>query len=126
MDRRKETGSLGEQLAVEHLEAKGWEILDRNWRCPAGELDIIARDTAGYLVFCEVKTRRRYRELPVPPLEAITVKKLYKLQELGMRWLRAARRQYHLSIRGVRYDGIGVVLGEHSEPVIQHQRGLGF
>jgi putative endonuclease len=49
-------GKYGERVAAQHLEAAGFEVLDRNWRCPQGELDIVARDGAA-LVFVEVKTR---------------------------------------------------------------------
>ena len=49
-------GRFGEQVAVEHLQDAGVTILDRNWRCREGELDIVARD-GDTLVFVEVKTR---------------------------------------------------------------------
>ena len=49
-------GRLGEEAAARHLAGLGWTIIDRNWRCPEGELDIVARDGAN-LVVCEVKTR---------------------------------------------------------------------
>lgn len=53
----KELGSRGEDIAVRHLESLGFEILERNFRCKAGEIDIVARK--GHLVaFVEVKTRR--------------------------------------------------------------------
>lgn len=52
------TGSLGEQLAVEHLSGQGLQILTRNWRCRYGELDVIACEAATRtVVFVEVKTR---------------------------------------------------------------------
>ncbi len=55
---RAEIGALGEQLAVEHLESLGLTVLERNWRCRYGELDVIAWDPAGRtVVFVEVKTR---------------------------------------------------------------------
>lgn len=54
---RKELGSRGEGIAARHLESLGFEILERNFRCKAGEIDIVARK--GQLVaFVEVKTRR--------------------------------------------------------------------
>ncbi len=55
---RAEIGALGEQLAVEHLTSLGLEVLDRNWRCRYGELDVIAADRqTRTAVFVEVKTR---------------------------------------------------------------------
>ncbi|MCW5849896.1 MAG: YraN family protein [Anaerolineae bacterium] len=56
-DPRRGLGRAGEDLAVRALEARGYTIVGRNWRCPDGELDIIARDGA-CLVFVEVRTRR--------------------------------------------------------------------
>ncbi len=56
-DPRKQLGATGERLAVEALQARGLEILARNWRCPLGEIDIIARER-GVLAIIEVKTRR--------------------------------------------------------------------
>lgn len=54
---RKELGVRGEDIAVRHLESLGFEVLERNFRCKAGEIDIVARK--GHLVaFVEVKTRR--------------------------------------------------------------------
>ena len=50
-------GRLGEALAVERLEARACEVVARNWRCPVGELDVVARDAEGWL-FVEVRTRR--------------------------------------------------------------------
>ena len=55
-DPRRRLGALGERLAREHLEARGFEVVDRNFRTCRGELDLVARD-ALFLVFCEVKTR---------------------------------------------------------------------
>ncbi len=55
-DTRIALGGLGERLAREHLERAGYEMVERNFRCGAGELDVVAAD-ARALVFCEVKTR---------------------------------------------------------------------
>ncbi len=56
-DRRRGLGRLGEQLAVRVLEQAGVHILARNWRCPLGEIDIVAQE-GDVLVVVEVKTRR--------------------------------------------------------------------
>lgn len=56
MENRRKTGSSYERLAAEYLEAQGYEILQMNYRCRIGEIDIVARD-ASYLVFVEVKYR---------------------------------------------------------------------
>ena len=71
-------------MAAVHLEAKGYEILDRNWRCSRGEIDLIAR--AGQeLVFVEVKTRRG-RDLGTPE-EGLTPHKARKLLEVAQIYL---------------------------------------
>jgi len=55
MDKRRQTGHHGEDIAVRHLVGKGYKVVDRNWRCPIGELDIIMED-GDTLVFVEVRT----------------------------------------------------------------------
>jgi putative endonuclease len=57
MDSRRRLGDLGERLAQQHLEAKGYRIRERNYRRREGEIDIIA-ERDGVLTFVEVKTRR--------------------------------------------------------------------
>ena len=57
-DPRHLLGKQGEEMAAAWLSARGWAILARRWRCPAGELDLIARDPYGVIVGIEVKLRR--------------------------------------------------------------------
>ncbi len=57
MYKRKNTGDLGEDIAVEYLKEQGYEIIERNFRCKLGEIDIIALDK-DEIVFIEVKTRK--------------------------------------------------------------------
>ncbi|UCC64266.1 MAG: YraN family protein [Anaerolineae bacterium] len=77
---RKALGRLGEELAARALAAQGYRIRERNWRCPDGELDIVAED-GDVLAFVEVKTRRG-REFGTPE-EAVTPAKQAKLVELA-------------------------------------------
>ena len=106
-------GRRGEALAAAYLEGAGYEIVDRNWRCPQGEIDIVARDDAE-LVFVEVKTRSS--EAFGHPLEAITVPKLARLRRLAAAWCEA-----HPGTRGgIRIDAIAVIAPAGGSPVIEH------
>ncbi|MFF5259263.1 YraN family protein [Actinomadura viridis] len=79
-------GSRGEDAAAAYLVRLGWTVLDRNWRCRDGELDIVAHDGLRHVV-CEVKTRSStdYGD----PLEAITPRKAARLRRLAWRWATA-------------------------------------
>ncbi len=79
-DRRRALGRAGESLATRELERRGYRILERNWRCPIGEIDLVA-DKDGALVFVEVRTRRSNRL--GTPLESVTPAKQAKLIELA-------------------------------------------
>ena len=77
---RKKLGQWGENVAAHHLEAKGYEIVERNWRCRQGEIDLVARAGQAW-VFVEVKTRRgRSRGTPE---EGLTPRKSRQLLALG-------------------------------------------
>lgn len=115
-DGRRSVGARGEDIAVAHLEGLGWHVVERNWRCGVGEIDVIAHDPAGVTVFCEVKTRTGvgYGD----PLEAITWEKQRRLRQLAATWLHD-----HPSPRA-RIDGIGIVLRRGQAPRISHVRGI--
>jgi putative endonuclease len=80
----KKLGRWGESVAAHHLQARGYRIVERNWRCQRGEIDLVA-ETEGMLVFVEVKTRRG-RAMGTPE-EGFTPKKSRKLIELGQLYL---------------------------------------
>ena len=84
MGNRKQLGQWGESVAAHRLEAEGYEILERNWRCARGEIDLVTRAGAE-LVFVEVKTRRG-REMGTPE-EGLTIQKSQKLVELAQSYL---------------------------------------
>lgn len=83
---RKKLGQWGESVAAVHLEAKGYQILEHNWRCSEGEIDLVTR-AGDELVFVEVKTRRG-RDLGTPE-EGLTPQKSRKLLALGQRYVAA-------------------------------------
>jgi putative endonuclease len=111
-------GRHGEELAAQFLEQAGFLILDRNYRCSGGELDIVAADQR-VLVACEVKTRSSLTY--GTPIEAITAEKLRRLRRLAVRWVLAHR----LLFDAVRVDVIGVLKTESGEFTIEHVRGVG-
>jgi putative endonuclease len=81
---RKRLGQRGEDLAVALLEKRGYVVREHNWRCPAGEIDIVAEE-GGCLVFVEVRTRRG-REYGTPE-ESVTPAKQAKLVEVAQTYL---------------------------------------
>jgi putative endonuclease len=111
-------GRYGEKLAERHLESQGFAILDRRWRCPQGELDLIAVDD-GCLVVCEVKTRRSVSA--GSPQEAVTPAKLNRLRRLTAAWLAAQE----VSWAAVRIDVVTVLLPRAGPAHMEHLRGVG-
>lgn len=83
-DARQKLGRWGERVAATHLEAQGMRILERNWRCARGEIDLVAQHD-DVLIFVEVKTRRG-RALGLPE-EALTPAKAARLVLLGEAYL---------------------------------------
>lgn len=115
---RAELGALGEQAATEHLRHLNWSVLQRNWRCRYGELDIIAED-AGTLVFVEVKTRTGDGFGGVE--YAVTPEKLRRIRRLAGVWLAGQSTAWPQ----VRIDVIGVRVGRRRTPELTHLRGVG-
>ncbi len=105
-DPRRAVGASGEEAVARWYEARGFEVLDRNWRVREGELDIVAR-TSTTLVFCEVKTRRGMSF--GAPIEAVTVRKQQRLRTLARLWLMAhdgrAAAELRFDIASVMPDG---------------------
>lgn len=95
-------GRRGEDAAAGYLTGLGWTIIERNWRCGDGELDIIAHDGRVHVV-CEVKTRGSVRF--GDPLEAITTDKAARLRRLAFRWA----AEHNVSGTPVRVDVLGLV-----------------
>ncbi|HEV3095235.1 MAG TPA: YraN family protein [Solirubrobacteraceae bacterium] len=113
-DPRRKLGALGEQLAVEHLRRLGFVIVERNVRTRHGEIDLIAVDEQGTLIFVEVKTlRARNRRRGVcpdeQPLAWLKFSQRNRLRRLAQAWLyeTAARRP---RARTIRFDAIGVIV----------------
>jgi putative endonuclease len=116
--RQRALGDYGERLAERHLVAQGMVVLDRNWRCPAGEIDLVLRD-GDVLVVCEVKTRTSVDH--GTPHEAIGDAKLDRLRRLGTHWQQAQG----LAAPDVRVDLVAVLRPRRGPSVIEHVRGIG-
>ena len=95
-------GRSGEDAAVTYLEARGYRILERNFRCKQGEIDIVA-ERGSAIVFCEVKTRRTDRW--GQPSEAVDFRKQGRLRRLAAVWL----SEREVRSRDIRFDVISVV-----------------
>jgi putative endonuclease len=108
-------GRYGEDVAARHLADAGLEILARNWRCPEGEIDIVARER-GALVICEVKTRSSDRY--GAPAEAISRAKADRLRRLAYRWL----QQHPAGGADVRFDVVAVTRSPMGAAVVDHLR----
>ena len=111
-------GRHGEQLAAEYLQQAGFRILDRNWRCAEGEIDIVMVDRR-VLVACEVKTRSGTGY--GTPLEAITRQKVRRLRHLAIRWVQANGVLFD----EVRVDAVEVLRDGRGGFTIEHVRGVG-
>ena len=126
--RRRRTGSLGEQIAAHYLVDSGWRVLERNWRPGAGlrgELDLVALDPttgapAPVLVCVEVKTRAS--RPAAPPAAAVTAAKLARLRALTGAWA-ASHEVAHC---GLRIDVVSIVLRPGLPAVLRHHRGVGL
>ncbi|WP_217131912.1 YraN family protein [Leucobacter chinensis] len=116
--RRAQTiGVQGEAIACRYLESLGYNIVERNWRVNAGEIDIIAMQERT-AVAVEVKTRSGTGY--GPPLEAITYLKALRLRRLLAQWLRTHPERWH----SCRVDGIGITLRGNQPPKIEHVEGI--
>ena len=102
MKNRRETGTQYEKMAAAYLQKQGYEIIEQNFRCRQGEIDIIAQD-GEYLFFCEVKYRST--EQKGHPLEAVTVQKQHRISRTAL---------YYIAKKGLidvpcRFDVIGIL-----------------
>ena len=116
--RNSNLGSYGERVAAQRLVDLGMVLVDRNWRCELGEVDLVLRD-GDVLVFCEVKTRTSaaYGH----PLEAVGQAKGDRPRQLAMR--RVAEHGVHPE--GIRIDLVGVLLAERGAADVEHVQGVG-
>jgi putative endonuclease len=113
MAAHNELGKWGENLAASFLQGKGYTIIERDWKSGRRDIDIIARDEQGTVVFVEVKTR--HNRVFGEPEEAIDYRKMQSLQLAINHYLKYRR------INGeVRFDIISIVGTIGTEPEINH------
>lgn len=118
MNAKDVLGQQGEELAARFLADSGLMILERNWRCKQGEIDIVALD-GRTLVICEVKTRSSVRY--GTPVEAITRQKAGRLRKLAVLWVNA----HGLIFDTIRIDIVGILRATSGDFSIEHVRGVG-
>lgn len=115
--RNRALGDYGERLAADHLRSLGMVILDRNWTCRFGEIDIVARD-GDVLVVCEVKTRTSLSHGSA--IEAVTPRKAATLRRLVSQWLQV----HDVSPAGVRIDVVSVWVPRSGGPQVERIAGV--
>lgn len=110
--RRIETGKQGEEIAMAHLRREGYVLIERNYRCLFGEIDIIARE-GDTLCFIEVKSRRsaRYGD----PQLAVNHKKQQKMTRVALHYLSS----HDLCDRPARFDVVAVRLAENGTGLVE-------
>jgi len=106
----KKTGKIGEDIAIDFLKKKGYKIIERNYKCVFGEVDIVARDR-GDIVFVEVKSRRS--EYFGDPTDAVDFNKQKKISKIALNYLNEKRVDNH----DARFDVIAIKLSPSGNTV---------
>ena len=111
--READLGARGEALAAKELKRRGYQILERRWRCRFGEIDIVAKD-GDTVVVVEVKTRTRNDHFS--PVDAVDAKKQRKLIQLAHAYVRARLPDDAT----VRFDVVGITKAPGKRPILEH------
>lgn len=104
--KRQEIGALGEKIARDFLRKRGYKIIESNYRCPRGEIDVIARN-GGSLVFIEVRTRTS-TDLGTPE-ESVNAQKQAKLRQVALNYLQkhgALSGDWRIDVVAIELDGV--------------------
>lgn len=110
-------GRVGEEVVARYLDRKGLHVLDRNWRCADGEIDIVALSDAT-LVIVEVKTRLGVGH--GHPLEAIDEIKLRRLQHLARAW----RDSHPINSNEIRIDAAAVIVDRTGKITLDYRKAV--
>lgn len=114
-----ELGRAGERACAAYLERQGYEVYERNWRCAAGEVDLVAGECPGSRVFVEVKTRLALDGVTRAPECRVDAEKLARYRELVRLYLAA-----HPEVESVRFDVAGIDVVGESQARIHYVRGV--
>ncbi|RCX21324.1 uncharacterized protein (TIGR00252 family) [Fontibacillus phaseoli] len=109
-DGRKARGRWAEQVAEDYLKSQGYKIVERNWRCRTGELDLIAMQ-GDIIVIVEVRSRSAHSAAFGTPAESITPRKIKQVRDTAAVYL-------HLTSKldaKIRFDMIGIVMRSHGD-----------
>lgn len=112
-------GDRGEEAAARCLKGKGYEILERKYRCDYGEADIVALSPDGAVVFVEVKTRRSLRA--GFPEEAITATKRRRYERIAIDYMTKSDWEDGTPIR---FDAVGICVQSNGRAVLRHHIGF--
>lgn len=118
LDGRKARGRLAEEAGARYLQEHGYELLERNWRCRSGEIDIIAKKE-GVIVIVEVRSRSVHNEQYGTPAESITPRKIKQIRETAAVYLHRTH-QYNEPIR---FDVLAVQMRRNEVAAIEHIPG---
>ncbi len=112
-------GRIGEDIAERFLRDSGYEILERNWRFKRAEIDIIAKDTDGILVFVEVKTRSY--DYFGEPASFVDEKKQKIMADAASQYMKFIGYEW-----AMRFDILGILLDDEKKPKISHYKDAFF
>ena len=112
----KKLGRRGEKAAARYLELRGYDIVEKNWECPAGEADIIAFDGCT-LVFVEVKTRKNISK--GFPSEAVTQEKRARYEKIAAWFL----HEHAFVDVPVRFDVVAILVVADDRAFVRHYEG---
>lgn len=115
--RNKAVGQYGERVAADHLRDLGMAVLETNWTCKYGEVDIVARD-GHTLVICEVKTRTGSTH--GTGFEAITGQKATRLRRLAAHWLEV----HSVQPDAIRIEVVSVHVPPRGKPTVERVVGV--
>jgi putative endonuclease len=117
--KKKDIGFIGEDLAINFLEKNGYEILERNYRCKYGEIDLIAQ-VENKLVFIEVKLKKVCRGILNMPwckaIEAVDYSKQKKIIKSALNYI----QENNIENLGIQFDVVGIELEAKNPPFITH------